>query len=276
MVGLGAIGPGSAFSLLEGFVRTEGKHVVGNVSIQRLNSSSHCWQIANMAVARSHQRMGIAKELLCTALQHLKSMGVLYAVLQVRENNHVARALYDKHGFKYMGGVAELKGHTPLRVGEKTSMGAARLIPGHEWRKIYDLAQGQMEQHLKWSRPLRRGDFVHDWPQQLGEDFARFFHLGQVSRFGVKTKAGQLAAAAILQSQFLKSRHLMSLWTRPQLYGMYEQDLIDTTLNSLSNRKGLLVQVKVDADHEEAIECLSAWGLQKASVLLTMRCRLSP
>ena len=185
---MGAIGPSSAFSLLDGFVWAEGANVVGNVSLQRLNSNGNCWQIANMAVAQSHQRRGIAKELLRKALDHLKALGVKHAVLQVRENNHIARALYDRYGFEYMGGVAELKGHTPLQAREKPTMGASRLIPGQEWRQIYDLAQGQMSHHLQWSRPLKRGDFVYDWPQQFGEDFAQVLKLGQVRRFGIKNK----------------------------------------------------------------------------------------
>ena len=56
---------------------------------------------------------------------------------------------------------------------------------------------------------------------------------------------------------------------------MYERDLINTTLGSLNPRKGLLVQVKVDADHGEAIDYLSEWGLHKSTVLFTMRCRLA-
>ncbi len=275
LLGLGAVGPGNAFSLLDGFVWVEHARVVGNVSLQRLDAHGHCWQIANMAVARPYQRRGIAKQLLGRAQDHLRNLGVQYAVLQVCENNQVARTLYDRHGFKRMGGVAELTGHTPLQAQEVPARGAARPIPGREWRQIYDLAQGQMEHHLKWWRPLKKGDFVHDWPQQVAEGIARVLNLGQVQRFGIKTKAGQLAAAAIVKSHYLQGRHDIALWTRPQLYGMYEPDLIGTTLHSLAPRRGLLVQVKVDADHKEAIDGLAAWGLHKASVLHTMRCRIA-
>ncbi len=275
LLGLGAIGPSSAFNLLDGFVWTEQARVVGNVSLQRLDSHGHCWQIANMAVAQSHQRRGIAKQLLGRTKEHLRKLGAQYAVLQVRENNQIARTLYDRHGFKRMGGMAELKGHTPLQVQAIPDRSAARPIPGHEWRQIYDLAQGQMEHHLKWWRPLKPGDFVHDWPQQVMEDLARLLRLGQVQRFGIKTKAGQLAAAATVKSHYVQGRHDISLWTRPQLYGMYEQDLIHATLSALAPRRGLLVQVKIDADHGEAIDCLAAWGLRKTAVLHTMRCCLS-
>ena len=243
--------------------------------MQRLDPYGQCWQIANMAVARTYQRRGIARALLKTAKDHLRTIGTQYAVLQVRENNGIAKGLYLQHGFEYMGGVAELKGITPLQEKGDYQRGAARPILGQEWRQIYDLAQRQMEHHLKWWRPLKKGDFVHDWPQQLTEDVARFLNLGQVQRFGVKTKAGQLAAAAIVQSHFLQCRHYVSLWTRPQLYGLYEADLVAAALGSLDSRQGMEIQVKVDADHLEALECLADWGLRKSSVLQTMRCRIS-
>ncbi len=275
LLGLGAVGPSSAFSLLDGFVWIEHSRVVGNISLQRLDAQGRCWQIANMAVARSHQRRGIAKQLLGRAKDHLRHLGVQYAVLQVRENNQIAQALYDRHGFERMGGVAELKGHTPLPTQEISERRTARPIPGREWRQIYNLAQGQMEHHLKWWRPLKKGDFVHAWPQQITEDCARLLNLGRVQRFGIKTKAGQLAAAAIVKSHYLQGRHVIALWTRPQLYGMYEHDLIYTALRSLGPRRGLSVQVKIDADHKEAMDCLAQWGLHKASILHTMRCCIS-
>ncbi len=274
-LGLGVIGPSSAFSLLEGFVWTDRSRVVGNISLQRLDAHGHCWQIANMAVAPSHQRRGIAKQLLGAAQDHLRSLGVQYAVLQVRENNQIARMLYDQHGFQRVGGVAELQGYTPLPVLQVPSKGAARPIPGREWRQIYDLALGQMDHHLKWWRPLKKGEFVHDWPRQITQNVARFLNLGEVQRFGIKTAAGQLAAAAIVKSRYLQGRHDISLWTRPQLYGMYERELIYVALQALNPRRGLLVHVKVDADHREALDCLADWRLHKTSVLHTMRCRLA-
>lgn len=248
---------------------------MGNISLQRLDPYGHCWQIANMAVAPTYQRRGIASALLKAAKDHLRTVGTQYAVLQVRENNEKARALYEQHGFECMGGVAELKGITPLQKMGKCQHGATSPIPGREWRKIYDLAQRQMEHHLKWWRPLKKGDFVHDWPQQFTEDFAQVLNLGQVQRFGVKTNAGQLAAAAVVRSHFLQCGHYVSMWTRPQLYGLYEADLVDTVLGSLDSRQGMQVQVKVDADHGEIMEHLADWGLSKSSVLHTMRCRIS-
>lgn len=274
-VGMSALGPSGAFSLQDGFVWEDESRVTGNISLQRLDSYGNCWQIANMAVAKSHQRRGIARKLLNRATEYLRDMGCDYAVLQVREDNQIARTLYERHGFERMGGIAELRGVTPLQRQKPPDQRATRAIPGREWRQIYQLAQGQMEHHLKWWRPLKRGDFVHDWPQSLTEGFARLFGLGDTRRFGVRTRAGQFAAAAIVESRFLQCRHNVSIWTRPQLYGMYEHDLIDSTLSALSGRHGMLVQAKVDADHRQALDRLNAWGLGSKSVLQTMRFRVS-
>lgn len=273
-LGFGYLNSFNSFNLLDGFVWTDASRVVGNVSLQKLDPFGRRWQIANMAVARSHQRQGIAKELLRRALAYLREVGAQYAVLQVRGSNHVAQRLYARYGFERMGGSAELKGRTPLATRAPSAASAVQPIAGREWRKIYDLAQGQMERHMKWWHPLKRGDFVHDWPQQLTENLSFLIGWRQVQRFGIRYNAGHLATAAIVDSQFWKGLHQISLWSRPQLYGRYEQDLVDALAQTLDARPGCRVQAKVDADHKEAIAALRACGLDEIEVLDTMRCAL--
>ena len=99
----------------------------------------------------------------------------------------------------------------------------------------------------------------------------RLLHLGAVQRFGIQTPAGPLVAAAKVQSPYRQSRHHIALWPRPQVYGLYEQDLSYSTLNSLGWRPGLQVEIKVDATHRNARAHLAQCGLHTASVLLTLR-----
>lgn len=59
--------------------------------------------IANFATHPHHQRQGIASRLLAQLLQEAPDMGVKSVYLDVRRSNDVARALYQKHGFDYLG-----------------------------------------------------------------------------------------------------------------------------------------------------------------------------
>lgn len=264
----------NAFSLFDGFVCTDMSRVVGNVSLQKLDPYGQRWQIANMAVARSHQRRGIAHALLHNALRHLKQAGAQYAVLQVRADNHVARDLYVKYGFRRMGGIAELAGRSPLALKQAPTPGVMQPVARRDWRKIFALAQSQMEHHQRWWRPLKSDEFRLDWPRYLAEELARLIGVSHIRRFGVQYKSGHYAAAAIVHSRYWQGDHQVTLWTRPQLYGTYEQDLVGTIGQAIGPRPGLRIRVKVDADHAEALALLQASGLQHTLTLDTMRCVL--
>ena len=95
--------------MFSGFVWLEEGRVVGNVTVQRAANHSERWQIANVAVAQKHRGRGIARQLLWRALDHIRSSGGRWAVLQVYENNNAARHLYINMGFENVGGTVDLK-----------------------------------------------------------------------------------------------------------------------------------------------------------------------
>ncbi len=62
-----------------------------------------CADVLTVAVHPSHQRRGIAKQLLKAAHGRLQSLGVLEVFLEVRTDNGPARGLYEHLGYSTVG-----------------------------------------------------------------------------------------------------------------------------------------------------------------------------
>jgi ribosomal-protein-alanine acetyltransferase len=61
------------------------------------------WELENIVVAQSHQRRGLATQLLRTLMAHAKSSGAANVILEVRASNETARAFYEHHSFCEVG-----------------------------------------------------------------------------------------------------------------------------------------------------------------------------
>jgi len=87
-------GPGCAW------VARRGEHVVGYLFTWIVAGEFH---INNIAVAPEHRGQGIADALLKAGLEAAVARGARVALLEVRENNAPARALYARWGFAVAG-----------------------------------------------------------------------------------------------------------------------------------------------------------------------------
>lgn len=61
------------------------------------------FEVLQITVASAYQRQGVATQLLDLTLDKAKSLGCERVVLEVRETNHRAIALYQKLGFQFDG-----------------------------------------------------------------------------------------------------------------------------------------------------------------------------
>jgi [ribosomal protein S18]-alanine N-acetyltransferase len=77
-----------------------GRKVVG-FAVSRMAADEA--EILSIAVAPSHRGRGLSGNLLLTHLGHLAGRGVRTVFLEVEENNHAARRLYDRTGFAVIG-----------------------------------------------------------------------------------------------------------------------------------------------------------------------------
>jgi ribosomal-protein-alanine N-acetyltransferase len=86
------------------FVAAVGKgaseEIVGYIGLWELIDEGH---ISTLAVKSGYRRRGIAEALLQRAFEHLASRGINEVTLEVRKSNHMAQALYKKHGFQIVG-----------------------------------------------------------------------------------------------------------------------------------------------------------------------------
>jgi [ribosomal protein S18]-alanine N-acetyltransferase len=61
------------------------------------------WELENVVVAAKFLRRGIADELMHALIQRAKNEAASALLLEVRESNRAARALYEKHRFREVG-----------------------------------------------------------------------------------------------------------------------------------------------------------------------------
>jgi ribosomal-protein-alanine N-acetyltransferase len=61
------------------------------------------WEIENVVVAAGFLRRGIANELIRALIQRAKNEAASALLLEVRESNLAARALYENNGFREVG-----------------------------------------------------------------------------------------------------------------------------------------------------------------------------
>jgi ribosomal-protein-alanine N-acetyltransferase len=68
-----------------------------------LSSAAGQAEILTIATAKENRRMGLGRELLSQALDHLQDQEITEIFLEVAEDNHAALALYKKSGFQPIG-----------------------------------------------------------------------------------------------------------------------------------------------------------------------------
>lgn len=256
--------------VFSGFVWVNQGKVVGNVTVQRADSIGRRWQIANVAVAPEFRRRGIAHHLVCQALDHIYDSSGDWAVLQVYENNHVARRLYEKVGFENVGGSVELRlNRVPLVSRPERLPNLGTYNAGH-WRLLYQLASSNPDAHSRWWRALKRTDFQMSFEEQFTEWFWRVIGRTHVLRRCLRTK-DRFEAAMMLTAQRWRGEHQLKLWIRPENCGKFEDYFAHLALAELQEYPRFPVSLTVSTDHLAALDSFQRAGFQRRHALLTMR-----
>ncbi len=61
------------------------------------------WELENIAVAKEFRRRGVASALMQSVLGVVAERQGFRLILEVRESNHAARGLYERHGLRALG-----------------------------------------------------------------------------------------------------------------------------------------------------------------------------
>lgn len=83
-----------------GLVAESARGVIGYLIGRDLGGSG---EILNLAVAANFRRRGVARALVARALEMMEARGAAEVLLEVRESNLAARALYEREGFRVIG-----------------------------------------------------------------------------------------------------------------------------------------------------------------------------
>jgi ribosomal protein S18 acetylase RimI-like enzyme len=261
-----------------GFVWEEEGKIIGNITVQRADKYGARWQIANVAVAPTWRGRGISRKLMETALEHVRSHGGKWAVLQVYAENAIAYSLYQRLGFEVVGGVTDMEApRTPKGVAPP-SLPNLRPFGGDDWQQLYDLANSQSGGQSQWWRPLRRSDFQISFEQQVSEWAWKTIGRRQHFRTAILPgntplgrKAVRFEAAAVLTVERWNGPHKLQLLVRPQWWGSWEQGLVDWALNLLTPYPVWKIITSIPHDFDAARNALATRGFLPLRTLLTMK-----
>ena len=157
---------GLASGVRRSLVWVEGGRLLGNISIYSADlphQRGRAWILANIAVLPGQRRRGIATQLVAAALAQLRTYGERHVVLQVDEDNEIARHVYRQAGFGEENVVCLWSRSRQIRPPVVTVDAPSVLRrPRLAWRAEYELAARTRPPErggISWLRPLEMADF---------------------------------------------------------------------------------------------------------------------
>ena len=143
--------------MMPGFVWMQGGLVVGTVSVRRVNSYSRGWLISNVAVHPDWQGQGIGRAMLEASVDFAQEHGSAWVILQARDDNRVARGLYESLGFRVVGQVVRLR-RAALAGGEMRLASARRVRPARwlDGIALLQLARTLTPHDVFWADTMNR------------------------------------------------------------------------------------------------------------------------
>ncbi len=273
-LGAWVFGPGVYGVNIVGFVWVEEGRVVGHAMVQRLDLEGVRWQIANVAVRRTHRGRGIGRALMEATLEHISQQGGLWALLQVRKDNPPAVHLYRSLGFETVGG--EIHWKRALTSGNELRGVRKHLdlrpLTYHDQAHIRDLEVRAMSEEERW---WRQGVW-----RRIPEDVGLMpwlFHLLGVrfhGRWGLWEER-RLAAMLDIRGDKRRQHGTLHILVDRHYWGRWEETLIAEALHVLKRVGVKQVSITTEANYPELAEALQRAGFQVAFHLLNMRRKMA-
>ena len=157
---------GLASGMRRSLVWIENGRLLGNISIYSADlphRRGRAWILANIAVLPGQRRRGIATQLVAAAVAQLRTNGEHHVVLQVDEENEIARRVYRRVGFREENIVCLWSRSRHIRP-PMTMVDAPPVLrrPRSAWRAEYELAartRAPERGGIGWLRPIEMVDF---------------------------------------------------------------------------------------------------------------------
>jgi GNAT superfamily N-acetyltransferase len=265
--------------MMPGYVWRAGGRVVGTSSVRRVQFTNNGWLISNVAVHPTWQGQGIGRALVESSIDYAEKWGANWIVLQVREDNSVARHLYESLDFKIIGKVVRLR-VVPTSVPASTSsVPSTRLRPAR-W------SDGKALSRL--ARRLTPHDVL--WPDSFNRDL---YKTGALDRFATwikgisrrwwiydlqnkqRSHGSQFSAAIGVEVDSRTALHRLRLVIPPETQNEnLASKLISFGLAQLPESDPLPIEIEHPESDKATQSALTAAGFEPVYALIHMRLNL--
>lgn len=257
---------------IAGCVWVKDDRVIGNVTLQALDTAGARWRISNVAVAPAYRGRGIARALMQASLREIAERGGNWAVLQVRSDNAVAHGLYLSLGFADVCRDGLWRLPVPAPETARRPDPDIRLVPlrlglGSVWLELARAARTPLAQ---WADPLNPADYTLTFERWIGEGLGGLLGLHRVERWAT-WQGDTLQGAVETQANRLSGYDTLRFAVRPAARGRLERTLVAQGLAALARSDFRPVMVTHSGDHREGVAALEEAGFRIQRDLLTMR-----
>jgi GNAT superfamily N-acetyltransferase len=255
--------------IFSGYVWVEDGLVVGNASVFPAKTPRG-WTIANVAVLPAYRNRGIASQLVDVALDHVHQARGRRVLLQVRDDNPQAQAIYLHRGFQAYERVHEMvisPGPWPVVVGAPSL--PLRDLRAGDGRRLFGLVSACTPDGVKRVLPLEPRPFSRG----LGWRLVRFFRQGLAGKECfelVGASQGDLRAYLKGTVQLLSGPHEIALYVHPNQRGLWEKTLAETALQLLQHAPPRGAKAEISTSHPSAVMALEQIGFRTHRVLQQM------
>jgi ribosomal protein S18 acetylase RimI-like enzyme len=257
--------------MMPGFVWVQDKKVVGTASVRRIHPFRQGWLISNVAVHPTWQGRGIGRALLQTSLDMAADYGAAWVVLQVRDDNPVARQLYGSLGFKEIGRVKRMRrmpGSLETPLVPTLPLRTARWSEG---KALLRLARALTSSDMLWADTLNR-DVYQTGPLSRWSGWLKRYR----RRWWVHAGTSWTFKAAVgVETDQRNPWHRLRLLVLPEAQDeQLASDLITFGLAQLTGAPPLPVEVEHPAADKATQAALVGTGFDPLYALVHMRLNL--
>lgn len=261
--------------ILNGFVWVEDGEIVGNVTVQRIPQFPSRYIIANVAVKRRYRGRGIASELMRMTMDYIAAQGGAWAVLQVREDNAIARGMYQRLGFAEVMTEYRLRTQTLPHPQALSLPGKARLRPlgDEDWQDVRYLLNRALPQAARWWLPTRAAGFRRSASSGIQRRLSRWLGVGHKMRWGLffdEELMGVLDVDVLAYNE-----HRIDILLHPGLRAGWSRPLLALALRYLQSYPPRPVHAILFDYQQPAIEALREFGFKPFVTLVNMRKRVT-
>jgi predicted N-acetyltransferase YhbS len=251
-----------------GFVWEEDGKVIGNVTLNPDQGRRDRYMLCNIAVKPEYRRHGIARAMVQASTEHLRSIGVKTAILNVRPNNPGAHDLYRSLGFNDV----ETRGDWFLPASRPQSTWHSEL-PLRPFRNsdrtaANNLVRAVTPENTRAYHSIR-DEFNLPWDDRLAETISDFF-IGQVSKRWVLEENTQPTALLLVRGQRLTMPHRFYALVQPEARGTIESQLVAFALAELGRFAQREIRAWATSTHPEWISALEQNAFEMKDVLTLM------